>query len=319
MEADKQMEIHFWGVRGSLPAPLHPWEIKEKISAILKEALPEDLATPESRRRFLDGLPPWLYGTVGGNSPCVSVTIDGFDEPIIFDCGSGLREMGLAYLHKDTMPHKYHIFFSHFHWDHLLGFPFFNPAYNPAVTLDFYSPRLELEDVLVGQMCSPYFPVRLENMPAHKNFHYLREPVSIGPATISFRGLYHPGGSFAYMISHNGKRFIYATDTELGTADFEQNEENANFFKDADVIVLDSQYTLGEAIEKYNWGHTAFSLSVDFAANWGIKHLVLFHHDPAYDDQKLYGILQSARGYIERMGIHGMKVSLATEELKITL
>jgi len=64
VEADKQMEIHFWGVRGSLPAPLHPWEIKEKISAILKEALPEDLATPESRRRFLDGLPPWLYRSV---------------------------------------------------------------------------------------------------------------------------------------------------------------------------------------------------------------------------------------------------------------
>jgi len=313
------MLIRFWGVRGSLPAPLHPCDIKEKVSAILEKVLPEDIASDESRQRFLAGLPPWLYGTVGGNSPCVSVAIDDFDEPIVFDCGSGLREMGVACLKKDTMPLQYHIFFSHFHWDHLMGFPFFNPAYNASVTLDFYSPKLELEEVLMGQMSSPYFPVKMENMPAKKNFHHLQNPVSIGSATISFRELTHPGGSFAYLLSQKGKRFIYATDTELGTADFEQTEENANFFKDADVIVLDSQYTMGEAIDKFNWGHSAFSLSVDFAANWGIKHLVLFHHDPAYDDRKLHGMLQSARWYLERTNVKGLQVSLATEELEISL
>jgi len=313
------MLIHFWGVRGSLPAPLSPCGIQEKISAILEKALPEDLASAESRQRFLDGLPPWLYGTVGGNSPCVSVTIDGFNEPIVFDCGSGLREMGLTYLRKDTMPHKYHIFFSHFHWDHLLGFPFFGPAYDPSITLDFYSPKPELEDVLTGQMSTPYFPVSLDNMPAKKNFHLLQKPITIGPATIAFREMTHPGGAFSYLVTCNGKRCIYATDTELGTADFEQNEQNARFFKDADVIVLDSQYTIGEAIDKFNWGHSAFRLSVDFAANWGIKHLILFHHDPAYDDRKLHGMLQSARWYLERMNVKGLQVSLATEELEITL
>ena len=313
------MLVRFWGVRGSLPAPLHPCDIKEKVSTILEKALPQDVADDESRRRFLAGLPPWLYGTVGGNSSCVSITIDGFDEPIVFDCGSGLREMGVACLNKDPMPLKYHIFFSHFHWDHLMGFPFFNPAYNAAVTLDLYSPKIELEEVLMGQMNNPYFPVKMENMPAKKNFHQLQGPVSIGPATISFRELNHPGGSFGYLLCHNGKRVIYATDTELGTSDFAQTEENARFFKDADVIVLDSQYTVGEAISKYNWGHSAFSMSVDFAASWGIKHLVLFHHDPAYDDRKLHGMVQSARWYLERMKIKDLQVSLATEELEISL
>ncbi|MDR2071996.1 MAG: MBL fold metallo-hydrolase, partial [Spirochaetaceae bacterium] len=95
--------------------------------------------------------------------------------------------------------------------------------------------------------------------------------------------------------------------------------ENTGFFNQADCIVLDSQYTLGEAIEKYYWGHSAFSLAVDFAANWGIKQLILFHHDPTYDDRKLYNILQSARWYTERMGIKGIQISLAMEGMEINL
>jgi phosphoribosyl 1,2-cyclic phosphodiesterase len=312
------MLIRFWGVRGSLPSPMLPADIKAKMAVILEQMVPEDVADAESKARFLDGLPPWLYGTVGGNSLCVSVDIEGCD-PIVFDCGSGLREMGIARNAVKPSPSQYHIFFSHFHWDHVLGFPFFNPAYNPSVTLDFYSPRAGLEECLRATMSEPYFPVRLETMMSKKNFHLLDGPLSIGTATVDFKKMNHPGDSYSYVVSHNGKRFIYATDVELTHLDFAPNEENAVFFKDADVIVLDSQYTLEEAIEKYSWGHTAFSLAVEFAANWGIKHLVLFHHDPTYDDRKLYGILQSAQRYLQQMGIKGMEVSLATEGLEISL
>jgi len=85
------------------------------------------------------------------------------------------------------------------------------------------------------------------------------------------------------------------------------------------LIIIDCQYTLGEAIEKYNWGHSAFSLAVDFAANWGIKHMVMFHHDPTYDDHKLYGILQSAKWYLERMNLKGIELTLAYEGLEISI
>jgi len=313
------MLIRFWGVRGSLPAPALPSDIRAKVSTILEQITQEDIASAESRARFLAGLPPWLCGTVGGNSLCVSVDIEGFGQPIVFDCGSGMRPMGIAANARDPAPLRYHIFFSHFHWDHLLGFPFFNPAYNPLVTLDFYSPGPGVEESLHTMMSEPHFPIRLENMMSAKTFHLMESPMAIGPANVSFKKMNHPGGSFSYSLSHNGKRFIYATDVELTPADFATDEANTAFFKDADVIVLDSQYTLGEAIEKYNWGHTAFSIAVEFAVNWGIKHLVLFHHDPAYDDQKLYGILQSARWYLQRMDVHGLEISLATEGLEISL
>jgi len=313
------MLIRFWGVRGSLPSPVLPSEVKAKIAAILEQIAPEDIADAASKERFLAGLPPWLYGTVGGNSPCVTVDIEDFNEPVIFDCGSGMREMGIDINAGDTAPSRYHIFFSHFHWDHMIGFPFFNPIYDPSATVNFYSPKPRLEEWLMEMMKVPFFPVQMENLKAAKNFHLLEKPVSVGPATVAFRKMNHPGDSYAYMISHKGKRFIYATDSELAPEDFLPTEENNGFFKNADVIVLDAQYTLEESINKHNWGHNAFSLAVDFAANWGIKHLIMFHHDPTYDDHKLYGMLQSARWYCQRMGFREMEISLAVEELEISL
>ncbi|MCL2265671.1 MAG: MBL fold metallo-hydrolase, partial [Treponema sp.] len=143
--------------------------------------------------------------------------------------------------------------------------------------------------------------------------------VEVSGCKITVKKMNHPGDSYAYCINENGKRFIYATDTELTSGDFLKNDENCAFFQDADMIVIDCQYTLGEAIDKYNWGHSAFSLAVDFAANWGIKHMVMFHHDPTYDDHKLYGILQSARWYIERMNIKGIEITLAVEGLEISI
>jgi phosphoribosyl 1,2-cyclic phosphodiesterase len=313
------VRIHFWGVRGSLPSPQLPSQIRSKISAILERLTPEDIQSSESRERFLADLPPWLFGTVGGNSPCVTIAIDSFDDSIVFDAGSGLREYGIEAGMEQQKIEKYHIFFSHFHWDHLQGLPFFNPAYNPEVTVNFYSPMENLETALHGQMTSPYFPVHMESMGAKKNFQLLSGPVNLGPVEITYKKMNHPGDSYSYKVREGEASFIYATDTELSANDFQKTEENTGYFQNADLIVLDSQYTLGEAIEKYNWGHSAFSLAVDFAANWGIKQLILFHHDPTYDDRKLFNILQSARWYAERMGINDIEISLAMEGMELNL
>lgn len=313
------MLIRFWGVRGSLPAPLLPSQVKSKISAILERLTPGDIESPESRERFLAGLPPWLFGTVGGNTPCVTVNTENSFEVLVFDAGSGIREMGNAVSREKPKPSQYRVFFSHFHWDHLQGLPFFGPGYDPSVTLDFYTPHKDLEQSLRGQMTSPYFPVRMESMAGVKNFHFMDKTVNLDKVTISSKKMNHPGDSYSFLVNDGKRRFIYATDTELSAADFIENEENTLFFKGADLIALDCQYTLGEAIEKYNWGHSAFSMAVDFAANWGIKHMVLFHHDPTYDDRKLFNILQSARWYTERMNIKGIELTLATEGLEIKL
>jgi len=311
------MRVRFWGVRGSLPAPLLPAQIKSKISSVLARVTPDDLISPESREHFLAGLPPWLFGTVGGNTPCVSA--HSAKELLVFDCGSGIRELGLVHAAETPKPQRYHIFFSHFHWDHLQGLPFFSPAYDPSVTLNFYSPTANLESTLSGQMTAPYFPVQMETMGSAKKFHHMKGRLNLETLSIDYKKMKHPGDSYSYIVREGNKRFIYATDTELDTADFIKTEENVKYFQNADLIVLDSQYTLDEAIDKNNWGHNAFSMAVDFAANWGIKQMVLFHHDPAYNDHKLYTILQSARWYMERMNIKGITLTLAQEGLEIEI
>jgi ribonuclease BN (tRNA processing enzyme) len=156
-------------------------------------------------------------------------------------------------------------------------------------------------------------------MGCKKAFHIIDRKIGLSGMDISFKKVNHPGGCYCYRVDDGKHRLIYSTDTELSAADFEKNEENTAFFSDVDLLVIDCQYTLGEAIEKYNWGHSAFSLAVDFSANWGIKHMVLFHHDPAYNDRKLFNILQSARWYTERMNIKNVDLTLAMEGLEIVL
>jgi phosphoribosyl 1,2-cyclic phosphodiesterase len=230
-----------------------------------------------------------------------------------------MRELGAAMAGQKPKPTRYHIFFSHFHWDHLQGLPFFNPAYDPSVGIDFYSPKEILETALRGQMSLPYFPVSFDSMGSKKVFHRNDQQIMLKDLSITHKKMNHPGDSYSYLVDDGKHRFIYATDTELSAADFIKNEENSAFFQNADLVVMDAQYTLGEAIEKYNWGHSAFSMAVDFAANWGIRHLVLFHHDPAYDDKKLSNILQSARWYTERMGLKEIRISLAMEGMELNL
>jgi phosphoribosyl 1,2-cyclic phosphodiesterase len=312
------MRIRFWGVRGSLPAPLSPGQIKSKIASIVERIRPQDLESPLAKERFLAELPPWLFGTVGSNTPCLEVRSEN-EDMIIFDAGSGIRELGLSVQKERVRESNFHIFFSHFHWDHVQGLPFFGPAYDPSVKIHFYSPWDDLESILRNQMSAPYFPVTMDAMGAQKSFRKMDDTITLKTLTVSCKKMNHPGSSYSYMVTDGVKRAIYATDTELSAKDFLRTADNTAFFDRADILVIDSQYTLGEAIEKYNWGHNAFSLAVDFASNWRIRHLVLFHHDPTYDDKKLFGILQSARWYTGHMEIKDITVSLAIEGMEISL
>ncbi|MDR2419587.1 MAG: MBL fold metallo-hydrolase [Treponema sp.] len=313
------MRIQFWGVRGSLPSPQLPMQIQRKVAAILERLSPQDIETPAARQRFLDALPMWLYGTVGGNTSCVSVAFADPREIVVFDAGSGIREMGIALSKQEPQIERYRIFFSHFHWDHIMGMPFFGPAFNPSVQIEFYSPQTYLEKILSYQMLPPYFPVSMRTMGSQKRFHCLKGPITMQGVTISYKKIRHPQGAYAYRVDDGKHIFIYSTDVEISDADFVHNEENDSFFKNADVIVIDSQYTHKEALSKSGWGHSSFRAATDFAAFWEIKCAVLFHHEPAYNDQKLFENLQEARSYAEHMHFKDTHLILATEGLEITL
>jgi phosphoribosyl 1,2-cyclic phosphodiesterase len=296
------MVVRFWGVRGSFPTPITPDKLREKIAAVVQRLKPEDLVNADTREQFLAGLPEWIFGTPGGNTPCLEVRLkDG--TCVLLDAGTGIVEFSAALRKEKKGPGSLHLFFSHFHYDHIQGLPFLGQAYNPAIQMHFYSPIRDIEYILKDHMSHPFFPVTMQDrMTKQMFFHNLAEQptIRLGSAEISWCRLNHPGNAFAYKVVEDGRSFVYATDTELMEADFRAPDDQRNFFLNVDVLVLDTMYTLGEAIEKYNWGHSSFSLGIDFAISWGVKTLYLFHHEPKYEDKQLYSNLHAARWYAQR-------------------
>jgi phosphoribosyl 1,2-cyclic phosphodiesterase len=293
-----------------------PSKVKSKISSTVQRVASKDIESQEARELFLSSLPDYLFSTVGGNTACIEVVTREASR-FIFDAGTGIRELGNE-IFATQKPAECQLFFSHFHWDHIQGLPFFSPAFDSRNSITFHSPVPEFKSILEGQMKPPYFPITMDVMAARKQFKVLSgDPVHIGGVTISYRAMNHPGGCYSYAIEEGGVRAIYSTDTELREEDFRKTPENEAYFKDADILVLDTQYTLGEAIEKYNWGHSSFSLASDFAATWGIKRLVLFHHEPSYSDLKVESIFKNASWYIEHLESKGIEVFLAREGLDI--
>lgn len=251
------MRITFWGVRGSIPTP------------------GRDTAE------------------IGGNTSCVEVRAGKLI--LIFDGGTGLRLLGQKLLKE--MPLTAHIFFSHVHWDHIQGFPFFAPAFVPGNKIHLYGGNnvsRTLEEALAGQMDNPSFPVHLSQMAAEMTFRDLREgqvlalPDGEG-AEVSIRTTRgnHPNGVWVYRVEHGGKVMVYATDTEHYAI---TDPKLLAASKNADVLIYDSQYTPEEYAgsmgggPKTGWGHSTFEEGAKIAKGAGVKQLVLFHHDPGQSD-----------------------------------
>jgi phosphoribosyl 1,2-cyclic phosphodiesterase len=250
------LRVRFWGVRGSIPTP--------------------------------------GQGTVGigGNTSCVEVRCGG--HVLIFDGGTGLRLLGDSLVKE--MPLTVHLFFSHVHWDHIQGFPFFSPAFVPGNTIHMYGGANvcgTVETALAGQMETPNFPVHLRDLPAGLHFNDLHEGEVVelaGGVRITNSAGNHPGGVFAYRVEHQGRSIVYATDTEH----FEVPDPKlVKLCAGADVVIYDTMYTPEEyagvgGVPKTGWGHSHFVAGVALMKAAGARRYVLFHHDPSQDDAAVH-------------------------------
>lgn len=307
------MKIHFWGVRGSIPTSLTSRQIQAKISAVVQQITPKDIESEDNRERFIARLPAWVFGTVGGNTSCVELITDKGGE-IVLDAGSGIRMMGKNSVPPENM--HYDLFFSHFHWDHIQGLPFFDPIYNPVSSLDIYSAFPSAERILENQMRPPYYPVTWKSLTKNIRFHTVTPgtELELGTVSVNCCKMFHPGNSYSYSFTENGKKIVYATDVELLKTDFIRGDRRKEaVFSNADILLFDSQYTAEEATIKEKWGHSAFCSAIDFAVFWHVKKLYLFHHEPVYDDKKISSILQAARWYADYITHDGLQVFLAIE------
>ena len=249
------MKVKIWGARGSIPAP-----------------------GPETVK-------------YGGNTSCLQVLSDS-GELVIFDAGSGFRKLGDSLL--PSMPVTGHIFFSHVHWDHIQGFPFFTPGYVSGNKFILYGQRkfkTSLEETMIGQMQYPTFPVLLEEMAADIKFRDLKEfdKIDINGLAVSCIKGNHPDGVFVYKVEEGGKSLIYATDNEHFTC---IHPKFADFIRGADVLIYDTQFTDDEYSGKTgrcraSWGHSTIEEAVKVARATDVGKLVMWHHDPYHDDAKI--------------------------------
>lgn len=270
----EQMKIKIWGCRGSLPTP-----------------------GPETQR-------------YGGNTTCVEVR-SASGQLMIIDAGTGLHNLGKEICNENDSK-DIRFFFTHSHWDHLLGFPFFRPAYRADYTLTFCSgPHAQdtIKGFLSHQMQAPFFPVELDSLsaqmvfncdnPCHEDRFCCFKDLQVKAFPVN-----HSNGGFGYRIIEDGRIFAFAPDNELdyhheggpGRAEF------VELFRNADLLIHDAQYTDEDYQRTRGWGHSTFSATVDLAIEAGVKRLGLFHHDPDRSDAALDAQLEICQERIRSAG-----------------
>lgn len=323
------MLLKFWGTRGSIPAPIRPEQVEQKLVSALLAAGEHgvDLTDRAQVLRFVTGLT--VNGsTVGGNTTCITIEID--DKLFIFDAGSGMRELGnyLMSAVDDRVKrwgfhrgkgHAY-LFFTHTHWDHIQGFPFFNPIHVPGNVFDIYHVHEHVPDSLARQMTSNFFPLQFEQINATLNFHQLQadERIKVGDAIVTNTELKHPGSAFAYRIEADNAIAIIATDAEYQSLDNTDTLKYRNFYANADALVFDAMFSVRESFVKEDWGHSSALIGADMASEANVKRLLLFHHDPSSTDAEIEQILRQTEEYLERQGKF-LEVIIAIEGLELDL
>ena len=298
------MLIRFWGTRGSLPAPLNyravRFKIREAIAAAQNRKLDSDLAI----ERFIDEILPFsASGTFGGNTSCVEI-VTGGEEYVLCDMGSGAREFGNSVLakHGPGKKNRFNVFMSHVHWDHIMGFPFFTPSYIPGNVIRIHGCHKNLREAFERQQSHPSFPVDFKTLGATVEFVELEPDRTYDIDGLSVRAIVqsHGGDSYGYRFSKDGKSLVYSTDSEHKYQTLDQDYPFIEFFRDADLLIFDAQYSLADQISvKEDWGHSSNMIGVELAQLAGVKHLVMYHHEPINDDQTLEKILSETRRYEE--------------------
>ena len=316
--------IRFWGTRGSLPVALTGAGVRRKLIAALRGGSGRTFESDDEVERYLDSLPFEVAATFGGHTSCVELET-GTPDYVVCDLGSGLRPFGQAALarHGPGSPQTYHLFVSHLHWDHIMGLPFFGPAYIPGNRLFFYGAHRELEAALRRQMEPPSFPVKFSVFNAAIQFVHLEPDRThdVAGMQVTVKRQHHAGDSYGYRFERNGRVVVYSTDSEHTFEDPSESAGFAKFFRNADVVVFDAMYSLAEAISvKADWGHSSNIVGVELCQLAEVRHLCLFHHEPALDDAALAAMLEETQRYeeITRAG-EPLRVSAAYDGLELTL
>ena len=296
------MRVRFWGTRGSLPVAMRAETVRDKLVSGVLAASGRHFVDRAAAAAFVDDeLDFAVRGSFGGASSCVEIEA-GDGNFIICDLGSGLREFGLDAMRRAAggHPRRYHVFLSHLHWDHIMGFPFFVPAFDPEATIIIHSGHADAETALRRQQEEISFPVAFDWLRARIEFVTLATdvPHRIGGVDVTLMEQYHSHKSYGYRFDSGGKSVIYSTDSEHRSDQMDTEERFEAFFARADLVVCDTMYSLGVTVSlKQDWGHSSSLVAIDLCRMARAGTLALFHHEPTYSDAQLQTIHAEAISY----------------------
>jgi phosphoribosyl 1,2-cyclic phosphodiesterase len=308
--------ITYWGVTGTLSAPLRAAEVTDKVENAIRHLAEEgklaDL-TPgpglaEAVRRAVESLPFHLRSSYGGNTTCVEVQTP--DSLLIFDCGSGYRELGVALEARwraqgADAARKADVIVTHAHMDHTFATPYFVPYYNPANSFNIWGSQVVIDSLAAvlnpnSSLSQIYFPPTYDQMKAIKEFRPLLhgQEFRIGATHIRTFALNHPGGCLAFRLENSGRSFVFATDHEQKQV---PDTGLADFARGADLLYTEGQYTQDEydgrvgvsgdpPCPRHGWGHSPIESCVVTAVAAGVKALHVGHRDPRRSDEQLAGL-----------------------------
>lgn len=317
------MRVRFWGTRGSLPVALTAAETQEKVARALVAAGGRSFGSIDEAREFAARDLPFADArTFGGNSSCVEVEPGG-DEYFVCDMGSGARPLGShVFARQRGRPAVINVFMSHLHWDHIMGFPFFGPAYVPGMKIRIHGCHEALEHAFRRQQAPPSFPVDFDQLRATIEFVRLTPGTTteVSGVRITPKLQHHSGDSFGYRFERDGKSVVYTTDSEHKLETAGEAQAFADFFRDADLVIFDAMYSLADAISvRADWGHSSNMVGVELCQMAGARHLVLFHHEPANNDAAIEAILHDTRRFAQLARDASLQVTAAYDGLEIEL
>ena len=316
------MLVRFWGTRGSLPVALTSTDVRRKVETALFLAIAKGVDSPEKLRSFIDNdLEFSISQTYGGQSPCVEIET-GRAEYLVCDMGSGARAFGSRIMSaQKSGPIEANVLMSHVHWDHIMGFPFFTPAYVPGALIRIFGCHDVIEKAFRLQQSAPCFPVDFSRLSAQIEFVKLDagRTVDIAGFRVTPKLQRHTGDSYGYRFERDGKAVVYSTDSEHKLEDLSETEAFVEFFRNADLVIFDAMYSLLDAVSvKEDWGHSSNMVGVELAQLANVKHLCMFHHEPAFNDERIQSVLNETIRFEQlTRGKQALLVSAAFDGMEI--
>jgi phosphoribosyl 1,2-cyclic phosphodiesterase len=319
------MIVRFWGTRGSLPVAAKADAIRAKIARALVAANGHSIATPAQADAFIARELDFATGaTYGGATACVE--IESGDSFFVCDMGSGLREFGLSAMKRCAEGHQrtFNFFQSHLHWDHIMGFPFFVPSFDPAAKIRIHSAHPDAEEALRRQQEEISFPVPFDWLRASIDFIPMTpgQPIEVDGLRVVAEKQAHSHDSYGYRFTDgDGRTIVFSTDSEHKADNMKDEAAFIEFFRDAELVICDTMYSLADSVSmKEDWGHSSNIVAIDLCHEARAKRLALFHHEPTYDDDDIQRMHEESIRYEEltREG-SALEVLCAYDGLEIRL